>query len=37
MIFGQFINYNMRKIFVEKHAEDVVERLFPDSFLENQN
>ena len=34
MKFGQLIEYNMRNIF---HTENVVDKLFPDSFLKNQN
>ena len=34
MKFGQLIEYNLRNIFLEKNrAQDVVEKLFPDSFL----
>ena len=33
--FGQLIEYNMRNIFRENHAQNVVEKLFPKPFLEN--
>ena len=34
--FGQFIEYNMRPIFLEKSYLVCVKKLFPDPFLENQ-
>ena len=43
---GQLIDYNMRSIFLEKqctecvlkcHAENVVEKLVPNSFFKNMN
>ena len=34
MKFGQ---YNMRNIFLENHSQNVVEKLFPDPYLKNQN
>ena len=38
MKFGQLIEYNMRKILLKKiNAQNVVEKLFPDPFLKNQN
>ena len=38
MKFGQLIEYNMRIIFfLKNHTENVVEKLFPDLFLQNQN
>ena len=37
MKFGQLIEYNMRNIFLEKHTQNVVEKLVPDHFLKNQN
>ena len=37
MEFGQLIEYNMRIIFLEKSYPNGVEKLFPDSFLKNQN
>ena len=30
MKFDQLIEYNMRNIFVEKYAQHVLEKLFPD-------
>ena len=35
--FGQLIEYKMRKIFIEKHIQNVMEKLFQDPFLKNQN
>ena len=35
MKFGQLLEYNMRNIFVEKSAQNMVEKLFPDPFLKN--
>ena len=35
--FGQLIEYNMRNIFIEKHTQNVVEKLFRDPFLKNHN
>ena len=38
MTFGPLIEYNMTTIFLKKHhAQNVVEKLFPDPFLKNQN
>ena len=37
MKFGQLIEYNMRNIFLENNTQNVVEKLFPDTFLKNQN
>ena len=37
MKFGQVTKYNMRKIFLENHTQNAVEKLFPDHFLKNQN
>ena len=37
MKFGQSIEYNMRNIFLKNHAQNVVEKLFPDPFLKNQS
>ena len=37
MKFGQLIEYNTRNIFVEKSYKNVVEKLFLDPFLKNQN
>ena len=35
--FGPLIEHNMRNIFVQNHTQNVVEKLFPDSFIKNQN
>ena len=35
--FGQLIEYNIRNIFLKNHTQNVVEKLFPGSFLKNQN
>ena len=32
--FGQLIEYNMRKFFLQDHTQNVVEKLFPGPFLE---
>ena len=37
MKFGQLIEYNMRDIFAENHTQNVLEKLFPDLYLKNQN
>ena len=37
MKFAQLIEYNMKNIFVKNHTLSVVEELFPDPFLKNQN
>ena len=37
MIFSQLIDYNMENIFLEKSCTNVMKKLFPDSFLKNQN
>ena len=37
MIFSQLIDYNMENIFLEKSCTNVMEKVFPDSFLKNQN
>ena len=37
MKFDQLIEYNMRDIFLKNHTRNVVEKLFPDPFLKNQN
>ena len=37
MKFGHLIEYNMRKIFLKNYTQNVVEKLFPDPFLKNQN
>ena len=35
--FGQLIEYNMRNVFVKNHTQNVLEKLFPDPYLKNQN
>ena len=35
MKFGQLIEYNMKKFFLD-HTQDMVEKLFPGLFLKNQ-
>ena len=37
MKFGKLIEYNMRNIFVKNHRQNVLEKLFPDPYLKNQN
>ena len=37
MKFGQLIEYNMRTPLLKNHTQNVVEKLFPDRFLRNQN
>ena len=37
MKFGQLIEYNKRNIFLKNHAQNVVEKLVPDPFLDNEN
>ena len=37
MEFGQLILYNMGNIVVEKSYTKCVKKLFPDSYLKNQN
>ena len=37
MKFGQLIEHNMSNIFLKDHTQNVVEKLFPDSFLKNLN
>ena len=37
MKLTEFIKYNMRNIFLKNHTPDVVVKLFPDTFLKNQN
>ena len=34
---GQSIEYNIRNIFLKNDTQGMVEKLFPDSFLKNQN
>ena len=37
MILGQLLECNVRKIFLEHHEQNMVEKLFLGSFLKNQN
>ena len=37
MKFGQLIEHNMSNIFLKDHTQNVVEKLFPESFLKNLN
>ena len=37
MKFGQLIEYKTETFFMKDHRQDVVEKLFPDPFLKNQN
>ena len=37
MIFGQLTECNMRNIFLKKSYTNVVEKLVPDPFLNNEN
>ena len=37
MNFGQLTKYNMRKFFFKDHTQNVMEKLFSDSFPQNQN
>ena len=37
MKFGELIKYNMRNFFLENDTENMIEKFFPDSFLEKQN
>ena len=37
MTFSQLIEYNMRNIFPEKRYTNVLEKLFPDPFLNHQS
>ena len=37
MKFGELIECNMRNILTENHMQNMVEKLFPDPFLKNQN
>ena len=37
MKFGHLIEYIMRSIFLKRPAQNVVEKIFPDPFLKNQN
>ena len=35
--FDQLIEYNTRNIFLKHYTQNVVKKLFPDSFLKNKN
>ena len=37
MKFDQLTEYNMRNIFVENYAQNVLKKLFPDAYVKNQN
>ena len=37
MKFGQLIECNIRKFLLENHIQNVLEKLFPDSYLKIQN
>ena len=37
MKFGQLIEYNRKIVLLENHIQNVVEKLFPDPLLKNQN
>ena len=37
MKFGQLIEYDMETFFMKIHTQNVVEKLFLDPFLKNQN
>ena len=37
MKFAQLKEYNMRNIFVKNLTQNVLEKLFPDPYLKNQN
>ena len=37
MKFVQLLQYNVGKIFLKNHTQNVVEKLFPGLFLKNQN
>ena len=36
MKFSQFIEYNMRNIFLQNHTQNGVEKAFPDPFIEKK-
>ena len=36
MKFGQLIEYNMRRIFLENHTQNAVEKLVQDPFLKDR-
>ena len=35
--FGQLIHYSVRNVFLKNHTQNVIEKLFADPFLKNQN
>ena len=35
--YGQLIEYNMKRIFLENQTQNIVEKLVPNPFLKNQN
>ena len=37
MKFRELIKYNMKNFFLENHTENMIVKLFPDTFLEKQN
>ena len=37
MKFDQLIEHNLRTFLLKNHAQNVVEKLFPDTFLKTQN
>ena len=37
MKFGQLMEYNMKTFFLKNHIQNVLEELFPDSLLKNQD
>ena len=37
MKFGQLMKCNLNNIFLKNQSQNVVEKLFPDPFLKNQN
>ena len=34
---GQLLEFNLRNIALKNHTQTIVEKLFPDPFLKNQN
>ena len=37
MKFGQFMKYNIRTFLLKDHTQNVLEKLFPEPYLKNQN
>ena len=37
MKFGQLIDYNMKTFFLKNNTQNVVEKLYSDTFLKNEN